>query len=120
MTRFWSRLIQPFQQRKEKRNSKKTNRLPVIVFDEYAKSTSYLKESCMFGHYLVRIDRLENAYNQINQQQKNKQSYWKMMDPFIQIWYNELDRICHQSQNALIVLKSQLEDLSRTLCAVVS
>lgn len=114
MTRFWTRLIQPF--RKEKKNKKK---LPVIVFDEYAKPPSYLKESNLYGRHLVRIDKLEKAYSHIllNQQKK---SYWKLMDPFIQIWNIELDRVCQQSQSALLVLKNQLEDLSYLLCVVVS
>lgn len=119
MTRFWTHFIQLFQQ-KRKDNSKK--KLPVILFDEYAKPPSYLKESCFYGHALVRVDRLESAYSQIDlpQCKKTSSSYWKLMDPFIQVWCNELERVSHQCQNALSVLNSQLEDVSHILRAVVS
>lgn len=114
MTRFWTRLAQPF--RKEKKNKKK---LPIIVFDEYSKPPSSLKQSNMYSRHLVRIDLLEKAYSHLLINQQNK-SYWKLMDPFVQIWYTELDRVCQQSQIALANLKIQLDDLSIILCAVVS
>ncbi|KAG2205638.1 hypothetical protein INT47_007994 [Mucor saturninus] len=73
----------------------------------------------MYSRHLVRIDLLEKAYSHLLINQQNK-SYWKLMDPFIQIWYTELDRVCQQSQIALANLKHQLDDLSTILCAISS
>lgn len=119
MTRFWTRFIRTF--RKEKENKKK---LPsAVVFDEYVTPPSYLKESHLYGYHLVKIEKLERAYNNLlllQQQQKKKSSYWKTMEPFIQTWYSELERVCHQSKSALMVLQAQLEDVSHILRAVVS
>lgn len=114
MAQLLNRLIQSF--RKENKNKK---RLPTIVFDEYAKPPSYLKESILYSPHLVHTDKLEKAYIRLLSNQ-HKKSYWKSMDPFIQIWYHELDRVCQHSQNTLSLLKTQLEDLSHTLCAIVS
>ncbi|KAI8072078.1 hypothetical protein BDF21DRAFT_495671 [Thamnidium elegans] len=111
MVRLWNRLTKPFRREKKKR-------LPTIVFDEYAKPPSYLKESIIYNQHLVRIDKLEKAYTRLLT--SNKKSYWKSMDPFIQIWYHELDRVCQHSQNTLILLKAQLEELSHSLCAISS
>lgn len=111
MVRLWNRLTKPFRKEKKKR-------LPTIVFDEYAKPPSYLKESIIYSQHLVQIDKLEKAYTRLLT--SNKKSYWKSMDPFIQIWYHELDRVCQHSQTTLILLKAQLEELSHSLCAIVS
>ncbi|KAI8644963.1 hypothetical protein BD408DRAFT_441291, partial [Parasitella parasitica] len=106
MTRFWTRFFHGSKKRK----------LPLIVFDDYTQS-EHLKESYLYGKHLVRVDRLQNAYNHLQQQQqmKTQKSFWKCMDPFIQTWHSELDKVCHTSQSALIVLNTQLEEVSNTV-----
>lgn len=109
MARFWTRL---FHSKKKK--------LPVIVFDDYAQS-KHLKESYMYGKHLVRVDKLQNAYCRLQQQQQKSQApFWRFMDPFVQTWYSELERICRTSQSALIMLNTQLEEVSNTICFIVS
>ncbi|CEP14692.1 hypothetical protein [Parasitella parasitica] len=66
----------------------------------------------------IRVDRLQNAYCHLQhqqQQQKTQTPFWKFMDPFIQTWYSELERVCRTSQTALITLNTQLEEISNTL-----
>lgn len=109
MTRFWTRL---FHSKKKK--------LPVILFDDYAQS-KHLKESYMYGKHLVRVDKLQSAYYHLQQQQQKSQApFWRFMDPFIQTWYSELERVCRTSQTALIMLNTQLEEVSNTICFIVS
>ncbi|OAD07654.1 hypothetical protein MUCCIDRAFT_104592 [Mucor lusitanicus CBS 277.49] len=110
MARFWTRL---FHGKKKK--------LPVIVFDDYAQS-KHLSESYMYGKHLVRVDKLQHAYCHLQQQQQQKSQapFWRFMDPFIQTWYSELERVCRTSQSALIMLNTQLEEVSNTICFISS
>ncbi|GAN04758.1 hypothetical protein MAM1_0072c04223 [Mucor ambiguus] len=109
MARFWTRLF-----------GSKKKKLPVIVFDDYDQS-KYLKESYMYGKHLVRVDKLQIAYCHLQQQQQKSQApFWRFMDPFIQTWYSELERVCRTSQSALIMLNTQLEEVSNTICFIVS
>lgn len=110
MARFWTRL---FHGKKKK--------LPVIVFDDYAQS-KHLSESYMYGKHLVRVDKLQHAYCHLQQQQQQKSQapFWRFMDPFIQTWHSELERVCRTSQSALIMLNTQLEEVSNTICFIVS
>ncbi|KAK4513862.1 uncharacterized protein ATC70_005868 [Mucor velutinosus] len=90
------------------------------MFDDYAQS-KHLKESYMYGKRLVRVDKLQSAYYHLQQQQKKSQvPFWRFMDPFIQTWYSELERLCRSSQSALIMLNMQLEEVSNTICFVSS
>ncbi|KAL9550865.1 hypothetical protein MBANPS3_004528 [Mucor bainieri] len=110
MARFWTRLF----------HSSKKKKLPVIVFDDYAQS-KHLKESYMYGKHLVRVDKLQSAYCHLQQQQQRSQApFWRFMDPFIQTWYSELERVCRTSQLALIMLNTQLEEVSNTICFISS
>ncbi|KAL7324193.1 hypothetical protein PS15p_210737 [Mucor circinelloides] len=90
------------------------------MFDDYAQS-KHLKESYMYGKHLVRVDKLQNAYCHLQQQQQKSQApFWRFMDPFIQTWYSELERVCRASQSALIMLNTQLEEVSNTICFISS
>jgi hypothetical protein len=108
MARFWTRL---FHSKKKK--------LPVIIFDDYVQSR-HLKESYMYGKHLVRVDKLQSSYCHLQRQQQASQApFWRFMDPFIQTWYSELERVCRASQSALIMLNTQLEEVSNTICFIV-
>jgi galactokinase len=116
MARFWSRVIQPFRAAPIDIKKKK---LPVVAIHEYVKLITVqhiLKDSIIYSKHLVRVEQLEKAYNQF----KQKKYHWKQVDPFVQVWYEELERVCQQGQVALTLLQAQLEDLSHTLHDIVS
>lgn len=113
MTRIWTRFIQSLK------NIKVSKKLPVIVFDQFATPPSYLKESALYGYYLVRVEKLEYAYNMLLMHQ-NKKSYSKMKAALLRVWYSELAKVTQQSENALSVLQSRLDNVSQELETLVS
>jgi hypothetical protein len=117
MTRFWSRITLPF--RATSSNDVKKKKLPTIAVPEYVKRTTtqhLLKDSIIYSKHLVRVEHLEREYGHL----KQKKHHWKQLEPFVHVWYCELERVCQQSQVALALLQRQLEELSCTLHAIVS
>lgn len=111
MTRIWNRLFH---------TSRKRDKLPIILFDEYiSTSNNHLKESNTYGKHLVSTDRLSRAYRVFLQQQRKKHSHWKCIDPFVQTWYAEFEKVNQQVQVAEDYLNDQLKEMSRKLLAVV-
>lgn len=120
MTRFWSRFVQPFHHKKN------NNKLPVLVFNEYiATSNNHLKGSHIYGKHLVSTERLSRAYDMyLKHHYRHKRtsrgsSSWRYMDPFIQIWYSEFQKINQQVQVAEDILDTQLSELYRKLISIV-
>lgn len=116
MTRLWTRFIHSF-----KNINVSNKKLHVIAFDQFATppSSSYLKESALYGHYLVRVEKLEYAYNMLLMHQ-NKKSYSKMKASLLHVWYSELAKVAQQSENALLILRSRMNNLSQELETLVS
>ncbi|KAI8886192.1 hypothetical protein K501DRAFT_270104 [Backusella circina FSU 941] len=110
MARLWTRIVRSIPSFK-KQSSKK---LPVISLNDY-KSLSYLNESIIYSPHLLNISSLESACNALLLSISKNTPYWMIVNPFVQTWYLELERIHRCSQNALSILIQQIETLSHTL-----
>jgi hypothetical protein len=115
MTRFWTRVIRSIQPFKKQRSKK----LPVISLNDF-KSLSHLNESIIYSPHLLNISALEDACNALLLNISKNTPYWMIVNPFVQTWYLELERIHKCSQNSLSLILQQIEALSQNLFEIVS